>query len=385
MLCLSLLLFVGLYTAVPAKPDPECYMTPTQIGERYGYTMEEHWPVTDDGYILMIHRVVAKSKGAPVVFLQHGLLDSSATWLLNGKEGSFAFVLADAGYDVWLGNVRGNTYTKNHTTLSVDSDAFWAFTFDEMAALDLPNMIDYVLNKTGQESVFYFGHSQGSIIGFTGFSNNAVLAKKIKLFTALAPVARVDHVQGLFHYLSMFQSSLEWIWAELGVRQFLPSNWFLRTFATMVCPHQLTVCSNMIFLMAGFDTSNLNQTRVPIYESHCPAGSSTRNLVHWSQMINAKKLQKYDYESVTKNMLHYGSPYPPQYNISGLSVPTVLVMGGNDWLGDPRDELWLIEQIGHTIKSYFTIDYYNHLDFLWGEDAVKMVYRPVIALMDSMV
>ena len=54
------------------------------------------------------------------------------------------------------------------------------------------------------------------------FASNAVLAKKIKLFTALAPVARVDHVQGLFHYLSMFQSSLEWIWAELGVRQFLP-------------------------------------------------------------------------------------------------------------------------------------------------------------------
>ena len=84
--------------------------------------------------------------------------------------GSFAFVLADAGFDVWMGNVRGNTYTKNHTTLPVDSDAFWAFTFDEMAAIDLPNMIDYVVKKTGQENVFYFGHSQGSIIGFTGFS-----------------------------------------------------------------------------------------------------------------------------------------------------------------------------------------------------------------------
>ena len=87
MLSLSLLLFAGFYSAVSAKADPECFMTPTQIGEKYGYTMEEHWPVTDDGYILMIHRVVPKSKKAPVVFLQHGLLDSSATWLLNGKEG----------------------------------------------------------------------------------------------------------------------------------------------------------------------------------------------------------------------------------------------------------------------------------------------------------
>ena len=81
------LLFVGLYSEVATKADPECYMNPTQLGEKYGYTMEEHWPVTDDGYILLINHIVPKSKSAPAVFLQHGLLDSSATWLLNGKEG----------------------------------------------------------------------------------------------------------------------------------------------------------------------------------------------------------------------------------------------------------------------------------------------------------
>ena len=49
------------------------------------------------------------------------------------------------GYDVWLGNVRGNIYSLNHTTLTPDSHQFWDFSFQEMAEIDLPAMVDKVL------------------------------------------------------------------------------------------------------------------------------------------------------------------------------------------------------------------------------------------------
>ncbi len=42
-----------------------------------------------------------------MVYLQHGLLDSSATWVMNFPEQSLAFILHDAGYDVWLGRPSG--------------------------------------------------------------------------------------------------------------------------------------------------------------------------------------------------------------------------------------------------------------------------------------
>ena len=36
----------------------------------------------------------------------------------NGEDKSLAFVFANRGYDVWVGNVRGNKYSLEHTKLS---------------------------------------------------------------------------------------------------------------------------------------------------------------------------------------------------------------------------------------------------------------------------
>lgn len=58
-----------------------------------------------------------------------------------------------------------------------------------MAKYDEPAMIDYVLNLTGQQTLSYVGHSQGTTLMFTALAEGfGDLGKKLNLFVALAPV-----------------------------------------------------------------------------------------------------------------------------------------------------------------------------------------------------
>jgi predicted alpha/beta hydrolase len=93
--------------------------------------------------------------------LQHALMDSSAGWLLLGPKRALALQLADAGFDVWLGNSRGNRYSRNHTRLNPDDHSeFWGYSWDDLAQHDLPASIRYSMAVSQQFSLVYIGYSQ---------------------------------------------------------------------------------------------------------------------------------------------------------------------------------------------------------------------------------
>ncbi|KAL0116946.1 hypothetical protein PUN28_010077 [Cardiocondyla obscurior] len=102
-----------------------------------GYPFELHHATTRDGYILALHRIPNRfdktTENRRVVLIMHGLLGSSADWILTGQNRSIAYLLADNGYDVWLGNSRGTTNSKNHTTLSIQSAEFWNFRYRKIS------------------------------------------------------------------------------------------------------------------------------------------------------------------------------------------------------------------------------------------------------------
>ncbi len=172
--------------------DPDEYLNTIELIASKGYLPQSHNVLTKDGYILEIHRINNKNnlsnikdQNKPVVFLMHGLLDSSSTFVLNMPNQSLAFILADSGFDVWLGNTRGNVYGRKHIKYNINDIEFWNWSWDEIASNDLPAMINFILNYTNQEQLFYIGHSQGSLTAFAQLNNDLDLASKIRLFIGL--------------------------------------------------------------------------------------------------------------------------------------------------------------------------------------------------------
>ncbi|XP_071668039.1 putative lysosomal acid lipase/cholesteryl ester hydrolase isoform X2 [Patagioenas fasciata] len=319
--------------------DPETNMNISQIITFRGYPSEEYEVTTEDGYILSINRIPYGRKGResskdprPAVFLQHGLLADASNWIANFEYNSLGFMLADAGYDVWLGNSRGNTWSRKHTHFTVKQEEFWGFSFDEMAKYDIPASVDFILKKTGQQQVFYVGHSQGTTMAFIAFSTLPQLAKKIKMFFALAPVATVKFATSPLAKLRVFPDLA--FKKIFGNKQFLPQNFVLHWLATHVCTHRILddLCGNLFFLLCGFNERNLNMST------------------------------------------------PPFYKIKDMTVPTAVWTGGHDWLADTKDAAMLLTQITDLVY-HKNIPEWEHLDFIYGIDAPYRLYNEIINMM----
>uniref|UniRef100_A0A1I7YZV3 AB hydrolase-1 domain-containing protein n=1 Tax=Steinernema glaseri TaxID=37863 RepID=A0A1I7YZV3_9BILA len=204
------LLFLCALAGSTTSSDPEVFMDTIEIIKYWGYPAERVEVVTEDGYILQLHHIksgrnqAAEDPNRPVVFLMHGLLAASDVWVSNLPNESAGMILLTPSLEAW-------------------------FSWDEMATFDLPASIDAVLERTGQSYLYYVGHSQGTTILFARNSENQELKGKIRKHFALAPIATIKYMKGLFAFFAhYFYTSWQKKVTLLGSSDFLPSSWLTK-------------------------------------------------------------------------------------------------------------------------------------------------------------
>ncbi|OXA60491.1 lipase 3 [Folsomia candida] len=366
-----------------------------QLIQRLGYPVEEHNVTTADHYILTMYRIPYSNSSPPAlgkipVLLVHGVLASSVQWLWQPPDRSLAFMLADSGFDVWLGNSRGTSYSRGHTFLPSNDPnnlTYWDFSFHEMGLYDLPATVNYINSLTSQR-IYYVGHSLGTTQFFSGISLNPGLASKIRAMFSLATSGYINHMTNAFFRASapfLVISATEQTINQLGGGQFLPQvmQQYIGDFTTYCTQYTLNcgVCNTVFGVLFGIDMCQTDFRELPGILAHLPDTTSTKTFAHIAQDATLGTFRQYDYG--LNNFAEYGSLLPPNYDWSKYHVPTVIYYGDNDNLAVPIDVLATANALRPNVVQLSRVNYstWDHMDFVIGKDADVYLYNDMLNIM----
>ena len=380
---LSLLLLSSLFISA-FNEDYKSYIS------NLGLDLEEETVTTEDRYVNTMWRLTSKdpnNRNGKSVIMQHGLLDGAFTFLILAED-SLPKKLCDEGYVVYLPYIRGTQFSRSH--LDYDSgltSKYWDFSFDHMAAYDVPANINFVKNRDGVEKVYYIGHSQGSLTFFLAYMNNPeFMEKNIAKFIALGTVPNVNNAP---HFLiKLFDKSK--ILNLIPVKNFLTLPKEVGQVFVPLCTSKAKFLCNSILSLAfsgTHETGRIDYDRLGknifLYE---PGGTSLQNMKHWIQIYKAKRAQKYDY-GLVENLKHYGQTTPPVYDLKkmkGYSIPSLMTISDADPFANPQDTLDFVDNIENKkVVNILSLTNYNHIDYFWADSAIQEIFPKVMNFLDE--
>ncbi|XP_014204014.1 lipase 3 [Copidosoma floridanum] len=330
--------------------------------EQHGYTAEEHVLVSPDGYKLTLHRISGSpkcktTKRKPVVYLQHGIMLSSDSWVLIGPEKDLAYQLADACKDVWVGNVRGNTYSDKHVNSKMSETEFWKFSYHEMAVYDIKTFIDFILQTTGEPKMTYIGYSMGTTLSYVFLSTYPEYNQKFNLVQSLAPVVYWKYpLRKIVAYVDLIYQPLIALLNTFQVNKVLPQSPLAAAFGAKFCKDGdalQNLCTSLISTI-GLDPLRLNRVSIQY------------------QIL-------FSYINHNINMRKYGQKTPPVYDLSKVTAPVSIWYAKNDDIVNYKDVEYLKTKLPNVVSfSEVHNENFNHFDFLWARDVKELVYDYLI-------
>ncbi|PNF43069.1 hypothetical protein B7P43_G02712 [Cryptotermes secundus] len=366
---------------------------------------------------------VFETSGKPAVFLQHGVLASSLDWVLTGPHKALGYKLSDAGYDVWMGNLRGTIYSARHKNFNNTQPEFWNYSWHEIGMYDLPAMVDYVLRVTGDPDLHFVGHSMGATTAVVMLSERPEYNSKLKITLLLAPVVKLEHNTSIFRHSASLWKALQRVTSYSGLHGFPPHPELIQRRLEPMCEEQYIgrgLCANILHVVAGYSkelnhiylhrcrnadvfekvrTLIMEGRRLTMREVHVSVGvsrgSANTVLTEDSGMrrMAAKfvpKLLPLEQQQlrleVAQDMLECANR-DPEFPKTAPYSPD---MAPCDFWLFPRlktplkaDVSWLADQFRNLIGNFLVPSAsFSHLSFLWATNVDRILYDPMISLLD---
>ncbi|CAG9781851.1 unnamed protein product [Diatraea saccharalis] len=351
-----------------------------------GYKADSHIVITTDGYLLTLHRILSPSPNVTIgrngiVLLHHGILGSSDDWILLGPKKSLPYLLIAAGYDVWLVNARGNKYSRTHIKKDVNDDTFWDFSWHEIGLFDLAAVIDYIKDRNDNDvQLNFIGYSMGATALLVLLSVLPEYNFSVKIAILLAPLVFMHEVKGPLQLIAEHYNSDTL--RLLGIREHSPLQELPPNLVKLFCEDYTNLCHNILLLLAN-GAQKVNEELSSKILTYTPGGSSTKTIVHYIQSIKSGQFRMFDMD-IKKNFMKYGSSYPPAYNLQNVRLPIVLFFSTGDWLSSVPDIETLLSYLPY-LKHYHNVasNDFDHLDFMWSNDADVLVYYIILEILNQ--
>ncbi|MDY6864451.1 MAG: alpha/beta fold hydrolase [Halobacteriota archaeon] len=321
-------------------------------------SMEDYTADTEDGYKVVLQRVIGGDKG-PVIMC-HGLAGNSNEYILKDERCSLARYLASNGYDAWVVDLRGHGLSKGffikekgEWDFSQSANGYWDFNINDLIEYDTKAIIDKVKEVSGSDKVSWIGRSMGGWLGYAhvidGYGK-----EDLKVVVSIASPSHFS--EGFVR--RMGKSRL--VRGMIGSRS-----------RSSISPTSLTsVMNNM-----GRSSKMLS-----LFSNESPSV-----FLDFLDFLKRGEVTKHNYGS-EGNIEHYGSETSPSYweNFDKVDVPMVFITGTKDRFATPESTTESYNRVMevHGESSIHILPDFGHIDILVGTNAYDEVFPLVLDALD---
>ncbi|HDH97400.1 MAG TPA: alpha/beta fold hydrolase, partial [Proteobacteria bacterium] len=284
--------------------------------------------------------------------LCHGFTSTEYVFDMGDRR-SLARYLADAGFDVYVVNLRGRG-----EGASVPKEVRRrGWSISDYLRYDVPAIISGVLDRSGADRLVWIGHSMGGILGF--WHEAATEDERVAALVAISSPAALRH-------MSRFAKNI------LSYCPLLPSKGVFPSEA----PAKLIAPLAQFWTAFSGWVSNLEDY---------PQEAEAQYLYNSVPDISLKVVKDFCFAAQRGDMVDLRTGFVLRNNLDRVKVPILVIAGTDDNLAQPHDVYLMYSLAGSGDKRWVEFGRkngfshnYGHGDILLGDHARAEVF-PVIA------